>query len=74
MTTLGTFYRQTWWLWLLFAAALVGMSLITSLIFLLGIPVLFAYSVFFGMMRVAEIRRDEIARAKSKSKSSQDRQ
>jgi len=59
MTTLGAFYRQTWWLWLLFAIALVALAYFTSLIFLLGVPLLIAYSVFFGVVRVAEIRREE---------------
>ena len=59
MMTLGKFYRQTWWLWLIFAGLLAGLCYFVSLIFVLGFPVLIAYSVFFGVTRVNEIRRDE---------------
>lgn len=59
MMTLGKFYRQTWWLWLIFAVLLAGLCYFVSLIFVLGFPVLIAYSVFFGVTRVNEIRRDE---------------
>jgi len=67
MTTLGTFYKQTWWLWLLFAAALIALAYYTSLIFLFGLPILIAYSVFFGFLRVAEIRREEMDQSKPPS-------
>jgi hypothetical protein len=59
MTTLRSYYRQTWWLWLLFIIALAGLAYYLSLVFLLGIPILIAYSVFFGIVRVAEIRKEE---------------
>jgi hypothetical protein len=59
MMTLGKFYRQTWWLWLIFAALLACLCYFVSLIFVLGFPILIAYSVFFGITRVNEIRREE---------------
>ena len=59
MNTLGAFYKQTWWLWLLFAILLGALAHFVSLVFLLGIPVLAAYSFYFGAMRVGEIREEE---------------
>jgi hypothetical protein len=57
--TLGKFYRQTWWLWLLFTIVLCACAYFVSLIFLFGIPILAVYSVYFGIVRVAEIRAQE---------------
>ena len=57
--TLGRFYRQTWWLWLLFTIVLLVCAYFVSLIFLFGIPILAVYSVYFGIVRVAEIRAQE---------------
>ncbi|HEX4056496.1 MAG TPA: hypothetical protein VHX86_19720 [Tepidisphaeraceae bacterium] len=59
MMTLGTFYRQTWWLWMLFLICLCVLAYIVSLVFLVGIPALIAYSIYFGIVRVAEIRKEE---------------
>lgn len=57
MTLLG-YYRKTWWLWLLFAATVAALGYCLSPIFFLGLPILIAYSVIFGIVRVNEINRD----------------
>jgi hypothetical protein len=59
MMTIGKFYRQTWWLWLLFAALIGGLCYFVSMIFVLGFPLLIAYSVFFGITRVKDINEEE---------------
>ena len=58
MVTLAAFYRQTWWLWLLFLVGLGLLAHFISLAFLFGIPALIGYSVYFGIVRVAEIRKE----------------
>jgi hypothetical protein len=59
MMTIGKFYRQTWWLWLIFAALIAGLCYFVSLVFVLGFPILIAYSVFFGITRVNEINQEQ---------------
>jgi hypothetical protein len=59
MMTLGTFYRQTWWLWVMFVLCLGVLAYVVSLVFLVGIPVLIVYSIYFGIVRVGEIRKEE---------------
>jgi hypothetical protein len=59
MMTIGKFYRQTWWLWTLFAALIAGLCYFVSLIFIFGFPLLIAYSVFFGITRVNDINEEE---------------
>jgi len=57
--TLGSYYRQTWWLWVLFIAVLVVLSYKLSSLFIIFIPATLIYSVYFGIVRVAEIREEE---------------
>jgi hypothetical protein len=57
--TLGSYYRQTWWLWLLFITVLVVLSYKLSSLFIIFIPATLAYSFYFGIVRVAEIRAEE---------------
>ena len=63
MMTIGKFYRQTWWLWVIFAGLIGGLCYFVSPIFVLGFPLLAAYSIFFGITRVKDIREEEEEKA-----------
>jgi hypothetical protein len=65
MMTIGKFYRQTWWLWVIFAGLIAGLCYFVSLIFVLGFPLLTAYSIFFGITRVKDIREEEKEKAQN---------
>jgi membrane protein implicated in regulation of membrane protease activity len=69
MMTVGKFYRQTWWLWLIFAALIAGLCYFVSEIFLFGFPIMVVYSIFFAITRVKEIRQDEQEAESQNSKS-----
>jgi|GEM_PF-7056643 len=58
MNSLLDFYRRTWWLWLIQLIVLIALGRYVSLIFLFGIPLLAAYSVFFGLARIHQLRVD----------------
>ena len=49
------FYKQTWWLWLLFLAVFVGLSYYVSPLFVIMIPGLILYSLYFGVVRTSEL-------------------
>ncbi|HEX8339763.1 MAG TPA: hypothetical protein VF624_02535 [Tepidisphaeraceae bacterium] len=57
MHPLLDFYRRTWWLWLAFTAMFVLLGLNVSFVFLILIPALLVYSVYFGMVRASEEER-----------------
>jgi 4-hydroxybenzoate polyprenyltransferase len=49
------FYKQTWWLWLLFLGVFVALSYFVSPLFIVMIPGLILYSVYFGVVRTSEL-------------------
>lgn len=55
------FYKQTWWLWLLFLAVFVALSYYVSPLFVVMIPGLLLYSVYFGVVRTSELREQQDA-------------
>lgn len=61
---MGAYYRQTWWLWLLFMAVFGVISYYVSFIFLIFIPGLAAYSWYFGAVRLSELRKEGEAAAR----------
>ena len=59
MHTIGGFYKQTWWLWLLFVLLFAFLTYKVSLIFIVLIPGIILYSVYFGVVRVTELNEKE---------------
>ena len=49
------FYKQTWWLWLLFVALFAALSWYVSFLFVLMIPGILGYSIYFGIVRTSEL-------------------
>ena len=49
------FYKQTWWLWLIFLIVFAAMSYYVSALFVVMIPGLILYSIYFGVVRISEL-------------------
>lgn len=43
--------RDTWWLWLLFFGAGIGLTLLANALFLITIPVLIFACIYYGAFR-----------------------
>ncbi|MDB5328730.1 MAG: hypothetical protein JWM57_4299 [Phycisphaerales bacterium] len=50
------FYKQTWWLWLIFLAVFVALSYYVSPLFVIMIPGLILYSIYFAVVRISELK------------------
>ena len=61
MTSMADYYRQTWWLWLVFVIVFGLLGHFVVALFYLFIPGLLIYSAYFGMVRVSEFRNIEDA-------------
>ncbi|HEY0009481.1 MAG TPA: hypothetical protein VGB55_12205 [Tepidisphaeraceae bacterium] len=48
------FYKRTWWLWLLFIVIFALLGVYVTRLFIVFIPGLMAYSVYFGAVRISE--------------------
>jgi hypothetical protein len=55
------FYKQTWWLWLLFLGVFVALTVKVSALFVIMIPGLILYSIYFGVVRTSELAEREAA-------------
>lgn len=55
------FYKQTWWLWLLFLIVFVGLAVYVSPLLVIMIPGLILYSIYFGVVRTTELAEQEKA-------------
>lgn len=49
------FYKQTWWLWLIFLGVFAALSWYVNLLFVVMIPGLILYSIYFGVVRISEL-------------------
>ncbi len=56
------FYKKTWWMWLLCVAICIALAYFVptvSVIFIILIPGILGYSVYFGMVRGPEMFDNE---------------
>jgi hypothetical protein len=56
MNPLLAFYKQTWWLWLIFLCVFAALTYYVSPLFVVMIPGLIGYSIYFGIIRTSELR------------------
>ena len=49
------YYRQTWWLWVLFVLVFAWLAYKVSVLFVIMIPGIALYSAYFGIVRVSEL-------------------
>lgn len=55
MHPLLAFYKETWWLWLIFMLVFVALTYYVSPLFVVMIPGLIGYSIYFGIVRTSEL-------------------
>jgi hypothetical protein len=59
MNPMMAFYKQTWWLWLLFVVLFALLAKYVSFLFVLMIPGIILYSVYFGIVRTSELAQQQ---------------
>ena len=64
MNPMLTFYKQTWWLWLLFVLVFAWLTYRVSALFVVMVPGIVLYSVYFGIIRTSELAEKEKADAR----------
>jgi hypothetical protein len=54
MQKILAFYRRTWWIWVLFFGATLGLAMYVAPIYWFALPGLIAYSFYFAIVRAQE--------------------
>ena len=68
MNPLLAFYKQTWWLWLLFVVVFALLATYVNFLFVLMIPGILLYAGYFGVVRASEVaERERAAFGRSKA-------